>query len=134
VTIFVDASALIAIIAEAEPAVRVADALETDPIRLCSAISVWESFAALRRSHAFKILEARALVARYLDVGGIEFVGIGEAEYAVAVDACARFGKGRHPAALNMGDCFAYACARMHGARLLFIGEDFRKTDIQAAL
>ncbi len=99
-TIFVDASALIAIIAEEAPALQVADALETGPIRLCSAMSVWESAAALRRSHAFAIPEARALVGRYLDVGGIEFVGIGEAEYAVADDAYARFGKTDIQAAL----------------------------------
>jgi ribonuclease VapC len=43
----------------------------------------------------------------------------------LAVEAYARFGKGRHPAALNMGDCHAYACAKANGARLLFKGGDF---------
>lgn len=40
------------------------------------------------------------------------------------------YGKGRHPAALNMGDCFAYACAQAHRARLLYKGEDFARTDL----
>lgn len=44
-----------------------------------------------------------------------------------------RFGKGRHQAALNMGDCFSYACAKANGVSLLFKGEDFSKTDIVQA-
>ena len=48
-------------------------------------------------------------------------------------DAFARYRRGRHPAALNMGDCFAYACARANGAKLLFKGDDFGGTDIEAA-
>ena len=58
---------------------------------------------------------------------------IGEAEQIAALEAHARFGKGVHPAKLNMGDCFAYACARVHGAPLLYKGEDFALTDIEAA-
>ena len=48
-------------------------------------------------------------------------------------NAYAEFGKGRHPAALNMSDCFAYACAKANRAALLFNGNDFTKTDIRAA-
>ncbi|HET6195707.1 MAG TPA: type II toxin-antitoxin system VapC family toxin, partial [Acetobacteraceae bacterium] len=55
-------------------------------------------------------------------------------EFDLATEAYAQFGKGRHPAALNMGDCFAYACARTNGARLLFKGRDFARTDIEPAL
>lgn len=58
---------------------------------------------------------------------------MGEREYDFAIDAYARYGKGRHPAALNMGDCHAYACAKAHGARLLFKGDDFSRTDIDRA-
>ena len=60
----------------------------------------------------------------------IRFVEIGAREFEIASEAFARFGKGRHPAALNMGDCFAYACAKANKASLLFIGDDFTKTDI----
>ncbi len=60
-------------------------------------------------------------------------VGIGEREFELAAEAYAEFGKGRHQAALNMGDCFAYACARANHARLLFKGDDFSKTDIPPA-
>lgn len=52
-----------------------------------------------------------------------------------AISAFTRFGKGRgHPAQLNMGDCFAYACARTHNVPLLFVGDDFSRTDIPSAL
>jgi ribonuclease VapC len=51
----------------------------------------------------------------------------------MALWAHLQFGKGRHPARLNMGDCFAYACAKVHGAPLLYNGGDFALTDIEAA-
>ena len=51
----------------------------------------------------------------------------------LALDAFDRFGKGRHPAALNFGDCFAYACARFAEAPLLYKGDDFPQTDIETA-
>lgn len=52
----------------------------------------------------------------------------------IAADAFAQFGKGRHPAGLNFGDCFAYALAKSLNAPLLFKGDDFARTDIASAL
>ena len=63
----------------------------------------------------------------------ITVVPFGEADWRVAVDAFARFGRGRHPAALNFGDCLAYASAAVAGDTLLFVGDDFRRTDIPPA-
>jgi ribonuclease VapC len=60
----------------------------------------------------------------------VTLVGIGEAEVSLAAEAHARYGKGRHPAAPNMGDCFAYACAKAHRAQLLYKGEGFARTDL----
>jgi ribonuclease VapC len=60
-------------------------------------------------------------------------VPFGEAEWRLAVDAFIRFGRGRHPAALNFGDCLAYATARSLGDTLLFVGEDFSRTDVASA-
>jgi len=130
VTLFVDASALIAIITGEDGADTLADRLDEDPERLCSALSVWETVVGLCRSHVFSVPSARAHVKRFLDVGRVRFVGIDEREWELALDAYAQFGKGRHPAGLNMGDCFAYACAKSNGARLLYRGEDFAKTDL----
>ncbi len=131
--IFVDASALIAIIAGERDADSLADRLEADPIRCCSAISIWETTVGLCRSHKFTVPTARRHIDRFLMIAKIRYVNIGEPECIIATDAYAQYGKGRHPAALNMGDCYAYACARSNQARLLFKGDDFDKTDIAAA-
>jgi ribonuclease VapC len=130
--IFADASALIAIIAGEPEADSLADLLEAERSRLCSALSAWETVAGLCRSYLFSVPAARTHVRRFLEAGAFHFVGIGEQEFEIAADAYAQYGKGRHPAALNMGDCFAYACAKANRARLLFKGDDFAKTDITA--
>ncbi|MFC5484672.1 type II toxin-antitoxin system VapC family toxin [Microvirga aerilata] len=132
--IFVDASAFIAIIAGEPDANILVDRLETEQRRLCSAISVWETIAGLCHSHTFSIPVARDHAQRFLDVLALEWVSIGQSEHQIALDAYAHYGKGRHPAKLNMGDCFAYACARSNGAKLLFKGDDFTKTDIARAI
>jgi ribonuclease VapC len=63
----------------------------------------------------------------------ITVVPFGEAEYRVAVDAFVRFGRGRHKAALNFGDCLAYATAVVAGDSLLYVGDDFTHTDVTPA-
>jgi ribonuclease VapC len=73
------------------------------------------------------------VVQSFIEANDLSFVGIGEREFELAAQAYAEFGKGRHLAALNMGDCFAYACAKANRARLLFKGDDFLKTDIAPA-
>lgn len=60
-------------------------------------------------------------------------VPVDERQAAAAVAAWRRFGKGRHPAGLNLGDCFSYALATTSGASLLFKGDDFQRTDVAAA-
>lgn len=131
--IFVDASALIALIVSEPDASTLSDRLERDSERLCSTVSVWETVAGLVRSYKLTIAEARERTRLFLDALDMRFVPMGEAEFDLATDAFARFGKGRHPAALNRGDCLAYACATSHGARLLFKGDDFSRTDIEPA-
>lgn len=64
---------------------------------------------------------------RKMDVEVIPFTA---EHYEVAVDAFERFGKGRHPAALNFGDCVSYAVARLSGLPLLYTGNDFARTDL----
>jgi ribonuclease VapC len=72
----------------------------------------------------------KTALARFLQENSIETVGFDEAHASVALDAFSRFGKGRHPAALNFGDCCAYATASVAGEPLLCIGDDFVKTDL----
>ena len=129
-TLFVDASAFIAIITGEDGADTLADTLSANPVRLCSALSVWETVAGLCRSYAFPVPTAHTHVRRFLGTGRFRFIDIGEQESEIAAEAFARFGKGRHQAALNMGDCFAYACAKTNQAKLLYKGNDFSKTDL----
>lgn len=64
---------------------------------------------------------------------GVTVVPFGEAEWRLAAEAFGRYGRGRHKAALNFGDCLAYATAAAAGDSLLFVGTDFRLTDISPA-
>ncbi len=131
--IFVDASALIAIVAREDDALALAAKLEADQTRLCSAMSLWETVAGLCRSYTFSVESAQSRVHAIRQTLGLQIVPIGDQEHDLALQAYAQFGKGRHPAGLNMGDCFAYACAKAHRAALLFKGDDFSKSDIRAA-
>jgi ribonuclease VapC len=74
--------------------------------------------------------DARALLSEFLREAEVEIISFTRDHYEVAVDAFERYGKGRHSAALNFGDCMTYAVARISGMPLLFTGKDFSKTDI----
>jgi ribonuclease VapC len=134
VTLFVDASALISILTAESDAIELAGCLDHDRDRLYSAVSAWETVAGLCHTYKFTVDQARDRLKLF--AAGLEFrlVPIGDREYAFAMHAYARFGKGRHPAKLNMGDCYAYACAKANLATLLFKGDDFTKTDIPPAI
>jgi ribonuclease VapC len=73
----------------------------------------------------------KTALARVREEARIETLPFTTAHSRVALDAFTRFGKGRHPAALNFGDCCCYATARIAGEPLLCIGDDFRKTDLE---
>lgn len=75
--------------------------------------------------------DAGALLAELLTVSDAVVIEFGPGHWQEAVSAWWRFGKSRHPAALNLGDCLAYAAARIAGEPLLAKGEDFGKTDIE---
>lgn len=71
---------------------------------------------------------------RFLQTAGIEFRPVDEPQTRIAREAFLRFGKGRHPAGLNFGDCFSYALARILDAPLLFVGQDFLQTDVRVSM
>lgn len=79
-------------------------------------------------------LDGRGLVSRFLLEADVAVVPFTDAHFGTAVDAWLRFGRGRHAAELNFGDCLAYATARLASEPLLFTGNDFRRTDIPAAV
>ncbi|QGY04838.1 type II toxin-antitoxin system VapC family toxin [Methylobacterium mesophilicum SR1.6/6] len=131
---FIDASALVAILCREQGYERVADCLRQAPYRLTSALAQFEAVLAVARIQSLPPETAERLVNSFRETVGIKVVALGLAEISIAVAAHARYGKGRHPARLNLGDCFAYACAQVHGVPLLYVGDDFPQTDIRSAL
>lgn len=77
--------------------------------------------------------DSRDLVIRLLDEFGIVEIPFGDQHWREAVDAYLRFGKGRHKARLNFGDCLTYAVAQLANEPLLFVGDDFPETDLELA-
>lgn len=127
---FVDASALVALMEKETAQPLIADRLRSSSRRLWSPMSCWETVSALRRSYGRPIADARVTVAAFGESLGLEMVAIGADELSIALDAYQTYGRGRHRAKLNFGDCFAYACAKTNGARLLYVGDDFMHTDL----
>ena len=74
--------------------------------------------------------DSRPELDAFLREADVEVIPFTADHYRTAVDAFLRFGKGRHPAALNFGDCLAYAVASLAGMPLLFVGDDFSRTDL----
>lgn len=77
--------------------------------------------------------DARGLLSRFLQEGSIATVPFGEMHYSIAVGAWLQYGKGRHRAALNFGNCLSYATAKLAGQPLLCAGHDFARTDLEIA-
>lgn len=125
-----DSSALIAILF-AEPGYLglVDRILESDHVRIGAPTLVETSlvFAGRRGTRGAESVEG--LIAEL----GVSVVPFGELESRLAVDAFRRFGRGRHAAALNFGDCLAYATAQAARDTLLFVGDDFTRTDVAPA-
>jgi ribonuclease VapC len=124
----IDTSAIVAILLNEAPADRLIAALDADHTRLVSAATVVET--------------SLVVLGRYGDAGdpqldrllkgiGATVVPVGEEQVALARDAAARYGRGRHAAGLNFADCFSYALAIETGEPLLFVGDDFAKTDVK---
>ncbi|ATC23609.1 type II toxin-antitoxin system VapC family toxin [Caulobacter vibrioides] len=130
---FVDASAWVAIILREPERERFRMAIADAEAILTSPLAIWETVRAATRETKDPVDVVRARLMGILASIDARIVAIGAEEGRIALDAHARFGKGVHPARLNMGDCFSYACAKVHGVPLLYKGEDFALTDIEAA-
>ena len=125
-----DSSALIAILFGESGHLDLVDRiLEADDVRISAPTLVEASLVFAGRRKSPPAGEVEALVKEL----GVTVVPFAEREGHAAVAAFLRFGRGRHRAALNFGDCLAYAAASVAGDSLLFVGDDFRKTDITPA-
>lgn len=130
---FIDASALTALLTNEDDARELLARMQQARKRLTSPLAVWEAAIAVARVLGLGVAEAAEAVESYLAVMEIEMISVPPETARIALDAFDRYGKGRHPARLNFGDCFAYACARHFGQPLMFKGADFPQTDIEAA-
>ena len=131
---FVDASALTAILTSEEDGPDLLARLQSGNRRLTSPLAVWETAIAVARILGLDVADAHQAVEDFLQLAAIEVIAVPAETRHAAITAYARFGKSRHPAALNFGDCFAYACAREQRVPLLYKGDDFAQTDIEAVL
>ncbi|HEX9905098.1 MAG TPA: type II toxin-antitoxin system VapC family toxin [Propylenella sp.] len=127
---FLDASAIVSIVALEPGHEELARRLDEAPRPLTSALAVFEAALAIGRDNRIGLQRARTLVERFVQTTETEIRPIDSATGDLALDAHDRFGKGRHPARLNFGDCFAYAMAQQHGVPLLYKGDDFALTDL----
>ncbi len=126
--IAVDTSALMAILLGEARGAACAAALTTDEDLLVSGGTVAEALVVAARRNL------RGEMLTLIESLGIEVVPVTLGVAQRVADAYGRWGKGIHPAALNLGDCFAYATAQENACRLLYVGDDFAKTDVASVL
>jgi ribonuclease VapC len=125
-----DSSALIAILVSEAGSLDLIDRiLEADVVRVGTPTLVETAIVLGSRRGKPSMKEVQQLV----DELGVSVVPFGESEWQAAATAYDRFGRGKHPAGLSFGDCLAYATAATAGDALLFVGNDFTKTDIRRA-
>lgn len=125
----VDSSALVSLLLKEAGWERVADALAGDDHVAIGAPTLTETAIVLHAKGA-----PASLLPALLHRVGITVEPFTHRHALLAADAYATFGRGRHPASLNFGDCMTYATARMARAPLLFVGDDFAKTDLEPVL
>jgi ribonuclease VapC len=127
--VVLDSSAVVAMMTREASAMSLTEQLEVMRPRLISAGTVLEVSLVLQQRFGEA---ADLLVDDFLHAFSVEVVAFDAAQLRMARDAARRFGRGRHRAALNSGDCFSYALAMTRGLPLLFVGEDFAHTDVRA--
>jgi len=130
-TVVVDSSAIIAILRDEPERNDFESVLDTSSRSLCSIMTFVESFMVVTSRKTNTPPDLHLALLRSLS---IDLVPTDETQALAAAQAFLRFGKGRHPARLNLGDCFSYALAKSLNAPLLYKGEDFGQTDIVSAV
>jgi ribonuclease VapC len=127
--VVVDTSAIVAILQDEPEQERFAALIEADSVRLLSAVTRVELTCVVEGR---KAEIGRQAIEQFLARADFDLVSVTPEHAEIACEAFRRYGKGRHPAALNIGDCFAYALAKATGQPLLYKGDDFARTDVPA--
>jgi ribonuclease VapC len=128
--LILDSSAIVAVMKAEDGHDRLVEAMEGASLLGVGAPTLFETALVMVRSFD---LPGRALVSRFLEEREVVVIPFDEVHWGVAAEALIRYGKGRHPAQLNFGDCMAYATAVIADEPLLFVGDDFSKTDVPVA-
>ena len=128
---FVDAPAMVAIITVEPDWQDLAQRLKQASAPFTSPIAIYEAALAVSRKRGQGLSSALNEVEDFIRAAYMEVHPITLRETRGALTAHQEYGRGSHPAKLNMGDCFAYACARQAGVRLLYKGDDFAQTDLR---
>jgi ribonuclease VapC len=129
--LILDSSAIVAVILRERGHDRLVKAMDRATGLAVGAPTMLETGIVMVR--AFD-MHGRSLVSRFLRDRDVVVTPFDSRHWSVATEAFIQFGKGRHPARLNYGDCMTYATARVADAPLLFVGDDFAKTDLTPAL
>ena len=130
---FADASALCSMLTDENDAREMLEKMRRYDKRMTSPVAIWETVVAVTRITNRSIKDTERVVDEYLALMNIKTVPIAPEIAGLALEAFDRFGRRRHSANLNFGDCFAYACARYYRVPLLFKGLDFTQTDVEQA-
>jgi ribonuclease VapC len=129
--LILDSSAILAILLRQPQADRLIEQVQATPTKAVGTPTLAETGIVL----VAKIgISGRTLLSRFLEEASVELLPFTNKHWPIAVEAFSRFGKGRHPAALNFGDCLTYATARLADDALLCIGDDFPQTDLVVVL
>jgi ribonuclease VapC len=132
--IFVDASAMVALLCREPQMIEVARVIDSKAALLTSPFAMLEAAFAVVHRKGYPPREAAREVSDIVSEARMDVAAVEPYMFEVAITAFERFGKGRHPAKLNIGDCLAYAVAKANNASILFVGDDFSQTDLPNAL
>jgi ribonuclease VapC len=127
---FIDSSAVVEILINGEKVDELLGRMGANAVIYTGPTVVYEAAAVLTSRLRREPQETKLLVQQFIEQFGIRVLNASSETASTAIDAFSRYGKGRHPAKLNFGDCFSYAGAKMAGVPLLYVGGDFALTDL----
>jgi ribonuclease VapC len=128
--IFIDTSVFVSILASESDRARFEAEIEIADRRITSSVVRLETAMVLASKVDISPRAAEGQFEKFLSRADVEEIAVDKAVAQRAVECFQRFGRGRHPARLNFADCLSYACAKSHGAKLLYKGDDFAQTDV----
>ncbi|HEY6519561.1 MAG TPA: type II toxin-antitoxin system VapC family toxin [Roseiarcus sp.] len=128
--IFIDTSVFVSILASEGDRARFEAEIEIADRRITSGVVRLETAMVLASKVDISPRDAEGQFEKFLWRADVEEIAVDKVVAHRAIECFQKFGRGRHPARLNFADCLSYACAKTHGAKLLYKGDDFAQTDV----